>query len=155
MDPASVVNSGGAPLPIGDHLLARMLETWVHTDDAAQVVGVRLPHPVPEHLYRAADFCARLVPWTMLLSGMEASGRHLRLSLTGPGGGEWYVPLGVADQATPYQGQPVDTWITCDVVEFCFLLGGRRPLETFEVSVEGDAALAHDVLVAAPALSGP
>ncbi len=155
VDPTLKVNPGGTPLKISDHLLGRMLETWVHTDDVAKVIGVRLPHPVAEHLYPAADFCARLVPWTMLLSGMDASGRAVRLSLTGPGGGEWYVPLDVTRTATPYQGEAVDSWITCDVVEFCFLLGDRRPLEVFEVRVEGDAALARDVLVAAPALAGP
>lgn len=158
VDPALTVAAGGTSLQVGDHLLVRMLETWVHTDDAAQIIGVRLPHPVAEHVHPAADFCARLVPWTMLMSGMDASGRAVRLSLTGPGGGEWYVPLDMAGGAVvarPYRGEAVDSRITCDTVEFCFLLGGRRSPQAFDARIEGDDALARDVLVAAPALSGP
>ncbi|GAA1020286.1 TIGR03084 family protein [Acrocarpospora pleiomorpha] len=153
VDPDQVVDTNGAPFAIRDHLLARMLETWIHTADAATFNGVRLPHPVAEHIHPAADFCARLVPWTMLLSGFDATSRSVRLTLTGPGGGDWHIPMDVSHVAAPYQGESTDVALTGDVVGFCFLLGGRG--DDFTWDIDGDAALAADLLTAAPALSGP
>ncbi|MEW9549373.1 maleylpyruvate isomerase family mycothiol-dependent enzyme [Nonomuraea sp. NPDC050783] len=141
----------GMEVPLRDHLLGRGLETWVHTDDAARAAGVRLPDPVPEHVRPTADLCARLLPWTMLFSGLDGTGRTLRLTLTGPGGGEWLLPLGVAETVP---GDP-DAHLTADVRAFCFLLGGRGDPEDFPADVTGDRALAADVLRTAPALSGP
>ncbi|GIH26843.1 TIGR03084 family protein [Acrocarpospora phusangensis] len=153
VDPDQVVAPGGTPFAIRDHLLARMLETWIHTDDAANLNGLRLPHPVAEHIHPTADFCARLVPWTMLLTGFDATSRTVRLTLTGPGGGDWHVPLDVSHVAAPYRGESADVTLTCDVVGFCFLLGGRG--DGFTWDVEGDQSLAADLFTAAPALSGP
>ncbi|WP_214107118.1 maleylpyruvate isomerase family mycothiol-dependent enzyme [Acrocarpospora catenulata] len=153
VDPDRVVQPGGVPFAVRDHVLARMLETWIHTDDAAKVAGVRLPLPIATHVHPTADFCVRLVPWTMLLSGFEATTRSVRLTLTGSGGGDWYMPLDVAHVAGAYQGETTDVSLTCDVTAFCFLLGGRGDGFTWEVA--GDQALATDLLTAAPALSGP
>jgi uncharacterized protein (TIGR03083 family) len=153
LDPGTATNLDGLDAPVSDQVLARCLETWVHTDDAARTGGRRLPDPIPEHIHPTADLCARLLPWTMLLSGLDGSGRRLLLTLTGPGGGEWHVPLGVADAADG--GGAPDAHITADVVGFCFLLGGRGDPRSFPADLEGDLALAHDVLNTAPALSGP
>ncbi|WP_248965849.1 maleylpyruvate isomerase family mycothiol-dependent enzyme [Sphaerisporangium perillae] len=155
MDPATPVAPGGMSFAVSDHLLARMLETWIHADDAATVIGHSLPLPLAAHIHPTADFCARLLPWTMLLSGTDGGGRAIRLTLTGPGGGAWHVPLDVARTAVPDDGSPADAAITCDAVAFCFLLGGRGAPATFPAEVEGDAGLARDVLHSAPALSGP
>ncbi|MBO3748164.1 maleylpyruvate isomerase family mycothiol-dependent enzyme [Streptosporangiaceae bacterium NEAU-GS5] len=152
VDPETVADAMGTPIPVRDHLLGRMLETWIHTDDAATFNGVRLPHPVPEHIHPTADFCARLIPWTMLLSGLDRSDRAVRITLTGPGGGDWHVPLDAAHPAVPYRGEASDAAITADVVEFCFLLGGRG---TPAFHAEGDPGLVEEVIAAAPALSGP
>ncbi|GGS97233.1 hypothetical protein GCM10010156_64320 [Planobispora rosea] len=160
--PASV---GGFPMPAVDHILARALETWLHTADAAGAVGVTLPQPVPEHITPTADLCARLMPLTMRVSGHTvAEGRAVRLVLTGPGGGRWHVPLhrhgkavreGDVNAGAGAGGAPADATITCDVAEFCFLVGGRGEADTFAAEVEGDSGLARDLLRAAPALSGP
>lgn len=150
--PGTTASVDGLTVPVRDHVLARMLETWIHTDDAARVAGVRLPEPVPEHVHPTADLCARLLPWTMLLSGLDGSGRSVLVTLTGAGGGEWHVALGVED--APASGPP-DARITAGVVEFCFLLGGRGDAERFPARLDGDVGLARDVLRTAPALSGP
>lgn len=150
-DPDRIVSAGGPAAPVRDQVLARGLETWVHTDDAARIAGLRLPHPVPEHVHPTADLCARLLPWTMLLSGLDGTGRTLRLTLTGAGGGAWDVPLGVEDPP----GGPIDAHVTADVVDFCFLLGGRGEPGTVAAEFGGDVGLAADVLRSAPALSGP
>jgi uncharacterized protein (TIGR03083 family) len=155
MEAATQIAPGGVGFPVSDHLLARMLETWIHTDDAAKAIGLSLPLPVTEHIHPTAGFCARLIPWTMLFSGMDGGGRAVRLTLTGPGGGAWHVPLDVSRTAVPDDGSPAQAEITCDAVAFCFLLGGRGAPATFPAVIEGDAGLARDVLLAAPAMSGP
>ncbi|MEV0229428.1 maleylpyruvate isomerase family mycothiol-dependent enzyme [Nonomuraea sp. NPDC050786] len=151
LPPTTPATLDGMEVPVRDQILARCLETWIHTDDAARTARIRLPDPIAEHIHPTADLCARLLPWTMLLSGLNGSGRTLRLTLTGDGGGEWRVPLGVAD-AGP--GTP-DAHITADVVDFCFLLGGRGDPAGFPAELAGDLSLARDVLTTAPALSGP
>ncbi|MGN9844765.1 maleylpyruvate isomerase family mycothiol-dependent enzyme [Nonomuraea sp. H19] len=151
LPPAMPATLDGVEIPVSDHILARGLETWIHADDAARTARVRLPDPIPEHLRPTADLCARLLPWTMLFSGLNGAGRTLRLTLTGPGGGDWLMPLGVEEREP---GEP-DAHITADVVKFCFLLGGREDPVDFPAEVAGDLALARDVLTTAPALSGP
>jgi uncharacterized protein (TIGR03083 family) len=151
LPPTATASLDGLEFPIKDHLLGRTLETWVHTADAAGTAELRLPDPVPEHIAPTADLCARLVPFTMFLSGLDGAGRTLRLTLTGPGGGDWLLPLGL-EETEP--GEP-DTHITADVVKFCFLLGGRGDPAGFPADLSGDLSLARDILAAAPILSGP
>jgi hypothetical protein len=91
----------------------------------------------------------------MMFSGLDASGRSVRVTMTGPGGGTWHVPLDVAHPATRDADAPAEAEITCDVVELCFLFGGRGTPAGIPAGISGDAALARDVLTAAPALSGP
>lgn len=152
LDPASLAGVDGVDAALGDQVLARGLETWVHTADAASTAGVRLPDPVPEHIHPTADLCARLLPWTMLFSGLDGTGRVLDLTLTGPGGGTWHVPLGVEEELG---GRTAEASITADVVTFCFLLGGRGEPEGIGAELGGDLGLARDVLNTAQAMSGP
>ncbi|MEU6710328.1 maleylpyruvate isomerase family mycothiol-dependent enzyme [Nonomuraea sp. NPDC046802] len=151
LPPTTPATLDGLDTVVSDHILARGLETWVHADDAARTARMRLPAPIPDHIRPTADLCARLLPWTMLFSGMDGSGRTLHLTLTGDGGGEWRLPLGVQETEP---GTP-DARIVADVVQFCFLLGGRGDPGDFPAELDGDLGLARDVLVAAPALSGP
>lgn len=151
LDPTVPTMVDGVGAALGDQVLARMLETWVHTGDAASTARLRLPDPIPEHIHPAADLCARLLPWTMLFSGLDGSGRVLKLTLTGPGGGVWHVPLGVSDEPSDRE----DASITADVVTFCFLLGGRGEPDTIGAEVGGDVELARDVLRTSQAMSGP
>ncbi|GIH78804.1 maleylpyruvate isomerase family mycothiol-dependent enzyme [Planobispora longispora] len=175
LPPDTPADVSGFPMAAADHLLGRALETWLHTADAAGVVGIAVPDPVPEHIAPTADLCVRVMPVTMRVSGHAVpEGRAVRLVLTGPGGGRWHVPLhpggravredgaaggtgldGASAGGIGTDGASADATITCDVVEFCFLVGGRGEPATFAAEVEGDSALARDLLHAAPALSGP
>ncbi|MFB4265003.1 maleylpyruvate isomerase family mycothiol-dependent enzyme [Nonomuraea sp. GTA35] len=151
LPPTTQATIDGLEAPVNDHILARCLETWIHTSDAAETAEIRLPDPIARHIHPTADLCARLLPFTMLFGGVDGTGRTLHLTLTGEGGGEWRVALGVED-AGP--GEP-DAHITADVKKFCFLLGGRGDPADFPADLEGDLALARDVLATAPTLSGP
>ncbi|MEU8395785.1 maleylpyruvate isomerase family mycothiol-dependent enzyme [Nonomuraea sp. NPDC048892] len=151
LPPTTLTTLDGLEVVASDHILARSLETWIHTADAAQMAEIRLPDPVAGHIHLQADLCARLLPLTMFMSGMDGTGRTAHVTLTGAGGGEWRVALGVADTEP---GEP-DVRITADVVTFCFLLGGRGDPGDFPAELEGDLSLARDILLSAPALSGP
>nr|WP_062333973.1 maleylpyruvate isomerase N-terminal domain-containing protein [Herbidospora sakaeratensis] len=152
-DPARMITPGGLPLPVGDQLLGRALETWIHTHDTAVSEGLHLPKPTAEELHPMADLCARLLPATALLSGLDLGDRSIRLTLTGDGGGDWHLPLAPGRPASGYGGQQVALTLRADAAEYCFVLGGRGAGYTWEA--EGDQALAADLRAAAPALSGP
>ncbi|WP_062429338.1 maleylpyruvate isomerase N-terminal domain-containing protein [Herbidospora daliensis] len=152
-DPARMITPGGLPLPVGDQLLGRALETWVHTHDTAVSEGLHLPKPPAEELHPMADLCARLLPTTALLSGLDLGDRSIRLTLTGDGGGDWHIPLLPGSPAGGYDGQEVALSLLADAAEYCFVLGGRGAGYAWEA--EGDLALAADLRAAAPALSGP
>ncbi|MGW0806407.1 maleylpyruvate isomerase N-terminal domain-containing protein [Nonomuraea sp. NPDC002799] len=151
LPPTTQATLDGTEAVVRDHIIGRALETWVHTDDAAKTARITLPHPIPEHIAPTADLCARLLPWTMLMSGLNGAGRTLHLTLTGAGGGEWLLPLGV-EESEP--GTP-DVHITAETIPFCFLLGGRGDPDEFPAELTGDLSLARDVLKTAPAFSGP
>ncbi|NAS21690.1 hypothetical protein GT755_08325 [Herbidospora sp. NEAU-GS84] len=152
-DPARVITAGGLRLPVGDQILGRALETWIHTHDTAVSEGLNLPRPTAAELRPMADLCARLLPMTALLSGLDAGDRSVRLTLTGDGGGDWHIPLLPTKRAAGYEGQEVALSIRADAAEYCFVLGGRGAGHEWEA--EGDPALAADLRAAAPVLSGP
>jgi hypothetical protein len=66
--------------------------------------------------------------------------------LTGDGGGDWLVAMG--------EGAPDDSpdvTVTADVVDWCRLVGDRVGPGEFVYTVDGDTALADDLVAAAPA----
>lgn len=146
-----VVELAGARMRVADLMVARAAETWVHADDIATAVGRTLPVPMPRYLHSIADLGVRGVPKALALRGHGPMTAAARIQLTGPGGGEWVIPLGPKGSAAPRE--PAVN-IELDVVEFCFLAGGRRDAEALEVTVRGDRALARELLAAAPAFSG-
>ncbi|GAB1822367.1 maleylpyruvate isomerase N-terminal domain-containing protein [Herbidospora sp. RD11066] len=152
-DPGRMISASGLSLPLGDQILGRALETWIHTHDTAVSEGLTLPTPVADELHPMADLCARLLPLTAVLSGLDLGDRAVRLTLIGEGGGDWYLPLRLGHPGSVYEGQEVALTIRADVVEYCFVLGGRGA--GFAWETEGDFALAAELRSAAPALSGP
>ncbi|RFS87034.1 maleylpyruvate isomerase family mycothiol-dependent enzyme [Actinomadura spongiicola] len=144
------VEMGGFRMCLSDHLFARAFETWIHATDIGQATGRALPPPLAEHVHPLADFGARILPSALVLTGREHPDQTLRLILDGPGGGEWTVPLGsgTADVEPSVR-------VRMDVIEFCFLAGGRRDPESVRAETSGDPAVTRDVLASVPAFSGP
>ncbi|TMR07017.1 maleylpyruvate isomerase family mycothiol-dependent enzyme [Actinomadura soli] len=144
------VEMGGRRLRLSDHFAGRAFETWIHADDIARGTGRTLMQPPAEHVYPIADLGVRSLPKALALTGRDHADRTLRLILDGPGGGQWTIPLGRA--AT---GDDPPAQVRMDVVEFCFLAGGRRDPTSVEAETSGDPAVTRDVLAAASAFSGP
>jgi uncharacterized protein (TIGR03083 family) len=150
-DPANrdvTVHWLGADIPRADVLTIRAFESWIHADDMRRVTGRPLVSPPPSHLSIMSDFSGRTTGLGLLMVGRARPGRTARLVLTGDGGGEWLIAMGGGEP-----GPSPDVTLTTDVVDWCRLVGERIAPDDLDHSVEGDAALAGDLLVAASALA--
>ena len=139
----------GLELDRTDAVIVRAFETWIHTDDLRRVLGQPGRPPVPRHLALMADLAGRSLSGSLALVGRVRPGRTARLVLTGDGGGAWAVPMDPGATAT----DPPDVTLTADVVDWCLLVGDRIAASAIPHRVDGDAALAADLLAAAPALA--
>ncbi|WP_405685595.1 zf-HC2 domain-containing protein [Streptomyces sp. NBC_01387] len=153
---------GGFALPLGDSLLDRAFECWVHADDIANAVDYPYDPPTSAHLYRMIDLAARMLPVT--LAGRRSTGlagpprepvagtpgRSLRLEIEGIGGGEWYIAL---DSPAPGSPDHAVAHVALDGVEFCQLAAGHVKPEEAVAGQEGDREAIRDVLFAAASLS--
>jgi hypothetical protein len=141
----------GRPLPLADALTFRAFETWIHGEDIAAATGRPAVPPLPEHMHPLADVAARALPRVISRRIGPPHDRHVRLHLTGAGGGTWIVPL---DPAIPIPAvvRPAVV-LTLDVVEFCRLAGDRRDPGSVAVEVWGDTGLAREFLAAVPAMA--
>ena len=74
----------------------------------------------------------------------------MRLVLTGPGGGTWVQPLGLA---APTAGAAADVTIVADGARFCRMAGNLLAPGALDADVEGDATLVADVLTGARAFA--
>ncbi|RSM42782.1 MDMPI N domain containing protein [Actinoplanes sp. ATCC 53533] len=149
--PGTATVTLGRPLPLADALAARAFETWIHGEDIAAATGRPAFPPLPEHVHPLADLAARVLPRVAARRLAPPHDRHVRLHLTGAGGGTWTVPL---DPATtvPAAARPAAV-VTLDVVEFCRLAADRREPGRIAVEIRGDTALARDFLAAVPTLA--
>ncbi len=138
----------GLGLTRDDTLLVRSFEAWIHTDDLRRAAGLPGTRPEVRHLGLMSDLARRILPLALAVAGREHAGLTARLVLTGPGGGDWLVPLGGEDAAN----EP-DVTITADVVDWCHLVGDRLAPEALPVRIEGDAQLGRELVAAAPALA--
>ncbi len=136
----------GASLPLDHMLVARAFENWLHRDDLRRVEGRPMdPPPAPE-LHRMATLSVGSLPAALTVSGRGQPGKTARMVLTGAGGGEWMVPMGLGEQP----GDTPDVTFTTDVVDWCLLVGERLEVATFEYHVDGDDRLARELVAAAP-----
>ena len=124
----------------------------------AIVTLAALPVTRPEirHLTLMSDLARRILPLALAVSQREHDGKTARLVLTGPGGGDWLVPMGGGIDPTAEQSgraTEADVTVTADVVDWCRLVGDRVTPEALRVQVEGDQSLGRDLVAAAPALA--
>ncbi len=143
---AARIDYGGSSWPLDLVLLARAFETWIHADDVRGVLGVPLDPPVPGHLFLFTRALMQLLPGALTATGIDQPGGYVRFALTGDGGGDWDLPLG----SGLARAQPVAA-VTMDVLDFCYLVGGRRDLDLVEHRISGDTRVAAGVLAVAAA----
>jgi uncharacterized protein (TIGR03083 family) len=126
-------------------LLVSAFEIWTHTDDIRRALGRPLDVPSAAALRTMAEGSMTMVPSALEASGRVRQGRTARIVLTGPGGGDWTVPMAPGGEV----GEP-DVAITLSVVEWCRRFSERLSAEDLDLAVRGDRRLADDLVAAAP-----
>jgi uncharacterized protein (TIGR03083 family) len=154
--PASLWDGDDAPRR--QSIVVRAFEIWNHGEDVRRAVGRPVAAPTPPHQHLMAELGVRALPLMLAARGRTHPGRSARVVLTGPGGGDWLIPL--APGETP--SVPAVT-LTFDVVEFCFRVADRRRPDDVSTRVtvvdatdpEEAALLVADLLESASALARP
>jgi uncharacterized protein (TIGR03084 family) len=105
----------------------RLSESWIHTGDVAEALGVELP--APDRLWHIARLAWRTVPYAFSRAGRELSG-PVAFELVAPNGETWeFVPD--TEPATVIRG---------DAIDLCRVAARRvDPAETSLRSVGPDA----------------
>ena len=124
-------------MPFKGIITVHGFETWLHTDDIRRAVDRPIAAPSPPHLAIMCELATNLLSVAMRAQGVN---QRTRLVLTGPGGGDWLIPLGGSELS------PADAIVTADAVAFCTLVGGRLTPDELPHRVEGDAGLARVLL---------
>src|SRR5436305_5512040 len=118
-------------LSIRTLVTTRLAETWIHTGDVADGLGVELQPS--ERLQHIARLAWRTLPYAFSRGGRELSG-PVAFELRGPTGAEWIF--------TP--DEPASTTVRGDGVELC-LVAARR-VDPNETSLTGEGPDAGAVL---------
>jgi uncharacterized protein (TIGR03083 family) len=137
----------GLDMPRDNFLVARAFENWIHRGDLRRVQGRDDEAPTGEELHAMADVSLRTLPFALLVSDRAHPGKVAKVVLTGAGGGEWSFSMGgrsVDDDAEP------DVTVTADVVDWCLWVGERVDRDDLALEIDGDLALADDLVAAAP-----
>ena len=138
----------GIRLPLGDLLVVRAFELWVHDNDIRRAVGLPPSVPDPPVLRLMSDLAARMLPYAAARMGLHPVDVHL--VLTGPGGGTWDVAIGQgAGGNTGQEGVA----IVADAVGFCRLAANRVTPAELGPHITGDEGRAVGVLAAASTLA--
>jgi uncharacterized protein (TIGR03083 family) len=114
-------------------LLVRIFELWTHDNDLRGAVGLHRVEPDPDRLWMMTRAVMPLVA--------TIGGDHLRVVLTGTGGGVW-----------PADGSEIGE-IVVDAVDFCRRVANRMPLDELHADLAGDVATAENVLQALATLA--
>jgi uncharacterized protein (TIGR03083 family) len=129
-------------------LIARVFEIWTHDEDIRRATGRPAVAPDAARLARMSRIAVPSMPLGLALDGAVVAGRTARIVLTGPGGGTWDQALTLGETA----GEP-DATLVLDVVDYCRLAARRLDPDDVDVTVEGDAELARQVLAGAGVFS--
>jgi len=138
----------GMRLPLGDLLVVRAFELWVHENDIRRAVGLPPSVPDPPVLRMMSDLAARMLPYAAARMGLHPVDVHL--VLTGPGGGTWDMAVGQGAGGAPGQEGVA---IVADAVGFCRLAANRVTPAELGPHITGDEGRAVSVLAAASTLA--
>ena len=136
----------GIRLPLGDLLVVRAFELWVHDNDIRRAAGLPPSVPDPPVLRLMSDLAARMLPFAMTRTGLHDA-VDVHLVLTGSGGGTWDVAVGDGTAGA------ASVAIVTDAVGFCRLAANRATMTDLDLHITGDSGRAAGVLAAASTLA--
>ncbi|MEU6142050.1 maleylpyruvate isomerase family mycothiol-dependent enzyme [Streptomyces sp. NPDC047081] len=127
----------GVRLPVADHFVVRAFEAWIHTDDIGRALGLAIPPPPPEHLWRLVRLAVRIL-------GLALGPTAPPVLFAVTGGDEWVLGS---------DAEPVRAELTLDPIDFCLLVGGRHTPHEVPRRAAGDQGAIRNVLERAAELS--
>jgi uncharacterized protein (TIGR03083 family) len=144
----------GGPAAVRVPLTIRAFESWTHADDVRRALGVpMLPPPRPSLLTMTHSACG-FVPGLLAARGAHHPDRWARFRFPDLGpDAAWDADLGMIGHVRPAGGDPVDTELVLDAVDFCRAISARLPRDGVPYAAAGDQGLAAEVVDALPALA--
>jgi uncharacterized protein (TIGR03084 family) len=128
LDPRARLPWFGPAMSAASSLTARIMETWAHTQDIADALGVtREPTDRLRHVAHIG-IGARAFSYAVHRRAMPAA--EIRIELTGPDGTSW--TWGPAD---------AENRVTGPALDFCLLVTQRRHRDDLALAIEGPAAI--------------
>jgi uncharacterized protein (TIGR03083 family) len=128
---------------------AKVFEMWMHSDDVRRATGRAFLDPDHERLAALCQLAADATPLGMTVTGGAASGKTVRLVLTGPGGGTFVRPMAYGDTASAAG----ELLIIAAAVDFCRLAGKMLDPADFDFSADGNVELVDAVIAGARAFA--
>jgi uncharacterized protein (TIGR03084 family) len=140
IDPATRLPWFGPDMSAASALTARLMETWAHTQDIADALGVtREP---TDRLRHVAHIGVGAQAFSYIVNGKPPSAAPVRIALTAPSGAVWtWGPEHATDR------------ISGPALDFCLLVTQRRHRDDLALTVEGPAAT--EWMTIAQAFAGP
>jgi len=127
LDPRARLPWFGPPMSAASSLTARIMETWAHTQDIADALGVaREP---TSRLRHVAHIGVGARAFSYAVHGQALPPTPVRVELTGPDGELWtWGPEDAADR------------VTGPALDFCLLVTQRRHRDDLALVIDGPAA---------------
>jgi uncharacterized protein (TIGR03084 family) len=140
LDPAVRLPWFGPAMSAASSLTARFMETWAHTQDIADALGVtREP---TDRLRHVAHIGVGARAFSYAAHGKPQPAAPVSVSLDAPSGARWtWGPADAADR------------ITGPALDFCLLVTQRRHRDDLALTAEGPAA--EEWMAIAQAFAGP
>ena len=128
LDPRARLPWFGPAMSAASSLTARIMETWAHTQDIADALGVtREP---TDRLRHVAHIGVGARAFSYAVHGKSVPAAEIRVELTGPDGTAW--TWGPAE---------ADNRVSGPALDFCLLVTQRRHRNDLALDIEGPAAI--------------
>jgi uncharacterized protein (TIGR03084 family) len=117
----------GPPMSVASMATARLMETWAHSLDVADALGV--VRPPTDRLKHVARLGVRTRDFAHTVHGLTPPAEEFRVELTSPGGEMWaYGPEGAAQR------------VTGPALDFCLLVTRRAHRADLALAAVGEDA---------------
>ena len=127
LDPRARLPWFGPPMSAASSLTARIMETWAHTQDIADALGVtREP---TSRLRHVAHIGVGARAFSYAVHGQTPPQTPVRVELTGPDGDVW-----------TWDREDAPDRVTGSALDFCLLVTQRRHRDDLALVIEGPAA---------------